>query len=99
MLETKADFDKCISVNKKVVIDFTACWFPPCKIINPRFEAMSEDFKDWTFVKVDADDNEETVEACGIHSMPSFKFYVDGIEVDQVTGADENALKEKLGIY
>ena len=92
-----ADFNTCIKENKKVVVDFTATWCPPCQMIGPKFVAMAPEFPEWTFVKVDVDANEETSQAMGIECMPTFKFFVGGVEVGVLQGADENGIKQKLG--
>merc|ERR1711862_489108 len=79
-LKTKAEYDACLKDNQKVVIDFTASWCPPCKMIGPVFEGMSQeaDNAGWTFVKVDVDENAETSEFVGISCMPTFQFYIGG---------------------
>ena len=53
-LATKADFDAKIKENRKVAVDFTATWCGPCRMIGPKFQALSEkpEYKDILFVKV-----------------------------------------------
>lgn len=38
--------------NKLVVADFTASWCPPCKMIAPIYQGMSEEFPNAIFTKV-----------------------------------------------
>ena len=38
--------------NKLVVADFTASWCPPCKMIAPIYQSMSEEFPNAIFTKV-----------------------------------------------
>jgi len=40
-LNTKQAFDDALAGAGLVAIDFTASWCGPCKMIGPRFEAMS----------------------------------------------------------
>ncbi len=67
-LKTFADYEEALKSNKKVMIDFTASWCGPCKMIGPIFEKFSEDpaYKDIAFVKIDVDENAEAAEKCGI---------------------------------
>ena len=95
-LKTKADFDKAIQADKLVVVDFTASWCPPCKMIAPKFEKMAEENTDCDLHKVDVDENGEASQAAGITCMPTFKFYKGGKEVDKLEGASEEKLKELI---
>jgi len=38
--------------NKLIVADFTASWCPPCKMIAPIYQSMSEEFPNVVFTKV-----------------------------------------------
>merc|ERR1712038_1254118 len=95
-LENKADFDKTISEagDKLVVIDFTATWCPPCRMIAPVFEKMATEYPDAIFVKVDVDDANDVASECGISAMPTFQFFKGGVKVAEFSGASENKLKE-----
>lgn len=48
------------------------------------------------FVKVDVDECKDLAAQYNVKSMPTFKFMRGGKEVDEMKGADENALKEKI---
>ena len=95
-LKSKAEFDEALKSSKLVVFDFTATWCPPCKMIAPKFEAMSNEMPDVDFYKIDVDENEETAQHCKINCMPTFQFYRDGVKVDELQGADENGLRGKI---
>merc|ERR1711934_398107 len=97
-LTTKAEFDTALTDagDKLVVVDFTASWCPPCQRIKPIFEKMAEDTPEVVFVKVDVDENGETSSACGIQCMPTFQFYKKGEKVDELQGASEADLKQKV---
>jgi thioredoxin len=95
-VKTKADFDQCLKDNQKVVVDFTASWCGPCKMIGPKFAAMESEYPTLKFIKVDVDDNAETAEWAQIQAMPTFKCYIDGKEADTFTSADAAKLKAML---
>jgi thioredoxin 1 len=76
-----------------VVIDFTATWCGPCKIISPIYENMAKEFPSVVFTKIDVDANAEAAEQCGIQAMPTFQFYKGGQKVGEMKGANESALR------
>mmetsp|Transcript_47831 Transcript_47831/g.101613 ORF Transcript_47831/g.101613 Transcript_47831/m.101613 type:complete len:106 (+) Transcript_47831:135-452(+) len=84
------------SKEKLVVVDFTASWCGPCQMVAPHFEAMSNEFSNAIFVKVDVDAQDKIAQMCGIRAMPTFQFYKDGNKVDELMGANIGALKQKV---
>lgn len=88
-----------ISENPKVVIDFTASWCGPCKIIGPQFVNLSDKHPSWTFLKVDVDEAEEISSTYNISAMPTFVFIKDGAEVSRFSGANVESLTERLNKY
>jgi len=53
------DVDKVIATHKFAIVNFTASWCGPCKMIAPQFEALSKTNTHIYFCKVDIDDNED----------------------------------------
>lgn len=100
-LKTKDEFKKALNDagDKVVAVDFTASWCGPCKMIGPKFVEFANEFKEMLFYKVDVDENSETAEAEGISAMPTFKFYKNGAEIDNMMGADANKLKQLCEKY
>jgi len=85
------------SKEKLVVVDFTASWCGPCRMIAPHFESMSAEYaSNAIFVKVDVDAMDKLAQKCGIRAMPTFQFYKNGEKVDEFSGADIATLKEKV---
>lgn len=56
--------------DKLVVLDFTATWCGPCKLIAPVFESLSEEVSEAVFLKVDVDENGETASRFEVQQMP-----------------------------
>ncbi|XP_068127449.1 thioredoxin-like [Hyperolius riggenbachi] len=80
--------------SKLVVVDFTATWCGPCKMIAPVFEDMSKQYPDVLFIKVDVDDAQDVSTFCSVSCMPTFQFYKDGKKVDEFSGANKEKLAE-----
>eukprot|EP01112_Ceratiomyxa_fruticulosa_P013108 TRINITY_DN3667_c0_g1_i2.p1 TRINITY_DN3667_c0_g1~~TRINITY_DN3667_c0_g1_i2.p1 ORF type:complete len:591 (-),score=177.33 TRINITY_DN3667_c0_g1_i2:78-1850(-) len=93
-----ATFDKELSAagGKLVVVDFTATWCNPCKMIGPIFVGLSSKYPNVVFLKIDVDKNKGTTSRCGIKAMPTFQFYLGGVKVDEFSGADPRLLEELI---
>ncbi|KAJ3584914.1 hypothetical protein NHX12_013637 [Muraenolepis orangiensis] len=66
--------------DKLVVVDFTATWCGPCKLIGPKFVAMAAKAENSqvVFLKVDVDDAGDIAEFYEVTCMPSFLFFRNG---------------------
>ncbi|GAX09726.1 thioredoxin 1 [Fistulifera solaris] len=82
--------------SKLVVIDFTATWCGPCKMISPVFHELSESFDDVVFLKVDVDENPDTAAKYNVSAMPTFLFIKGGEIVDRMMGANPSKLQELI---
>ena len=66
------------------------------RFIGPIFDALSEEYTDIEFVKVDVDKAHKVKALCGIHAMPTFQFFKNGEIVEQVVGASQDKLTAVL---
>jgi thioredoxin 1 len=73
--------------NAPVVVDFTAAWCPPCRVMSPILDELAEERPDVRFVKLDVDDNTETAVRYGVLSMPTFMVFRGGEPVLKLVGA------------
>lgn len=96
-----AEFDKLVleSDGKLIVVDFSATWCMPCKLIAPVFDEMSSpdgEFANVIFVKIDVDEVPELAERFQVQAMPTFLFMRNSEEVDRFSGASVEKLKETI---
>jgi len=77
---------------KAVIIDFSATWCGPCKMIGPVFEQLAAQHTAVIFAKVDVDEAQDVASQCGVTSMPTFQLYKRGQRVDSFSGADTQRL-------
>lgn len=69
------------------IIDCWAEWCGPCKMFAPIFEQVAEGFKNVQFAKCDVDANPELAAQWTVRSIPTVIFFLDGTEIDRITGA------------
>jgi thioredoxin 1 len=75
-----------------VLLDFTADWCPPCRMIKPVLRAVSEELAGRLVVaELDVDVNPRTAQLAGVLGMPTLNLYVDGRVATQVVGARPKA--------
>lgn len=79
-----------------MVVDFSAKWCGPCKMIAPIYAKMAAEQPDVTFAKVDVDENAEIAAQFQIRSMPTFVFLRHGKVLTSFGGADEGKLRQTL---
>ncbi|KAL7875747.1 hypothetical protein AOLI_G00107100 [Acnodon oligacanthus] len=97
-IEDKVAFENALKKagDKLVVVDFTATWCGPCRIIGPYFEELSKDPMNCNvvFLKVDVDVAQDVAHSCDITCMPTFHFYKKEKKVHEFSGAShENLMK------
>ena len=83
------------TANNLVIIDFYGQWCPPCKIIAPKFEIMSQKYPTVGFYKIDINtpDGEKIATACEIKSLPTFCFFINGQYSTRIVGGDDVKLE------
>jgi len=75
-----------------VLVEFTADWCPPCKMIAPVLERIAtEQTGRLRVVSLDVDSNPETTRAYRVLGMPTMSLFVGGQVVASVTGARPQA--------
>jgi thioredoxin 1 len=70
-----------------VLVDFTADWCPPCRVMKPILAELAEELPGVRIVELDVDDNLETAGRYGVLSMPTFMLFRAGEPVLQLIGA------------
>jgi thioredoxin 1 len=68
---TAANFEETVVNNDLVVVDFWAAWCGPCRTFAPIFEAVSEEFPEITFAKVDTEAEQALAANFQIMSIPT----------------------------
>ena len=76
------------------VVDFTATWCGPCKLIKPTLAELAQEYEGKVNVgALDIDENRETAMKFQVMSVPTVLFFKDGKPVDAIVGVQS---KEKF---
>ena len=76
-----------LEAGEPVLVDFTAAWCPPCRVMKPVLEELAAEREDVRVVALDVDANQRTAAQYGVLSMPTFILFRDGQEVLRLVGA------------
>tara|TARA_B100001057_G_scaffold411520_1_gene427202 strand:- start:964 stop:1281 length:318 start_codon:yes stop_codon:yes gene_type:complete len=93
------DFENKIKNEDVSILQFSASWCQPCKVLLPVMEKLSEEYKDRAnFYYGDIEDGAlNTGSAAGIRGVPTVIIYKKGVEVDRkVGGVPESHMREFL---
>ncbi len=79
--------DNKLEIGKgKVLVDCYATWCGPCRMLAPVIEELSTEIKDYTFYKVDVDENEEIARDYEIMSIPTLLLFENGELKEKMVG-------------
>ena len=86
---TDAEFKReVLQAETPVLVDFWADWCGPCHVIAPALDELADEYDGKVkFVKIDTEENFDTMSEYGIRGLPTLLIFKDGERVDQVTGA------------
>jgi thioredoxin len=70
-----------------VMVDFTAVWCGPCKMLDPVVSQLSQEWEGKVkIVKLDVDDNSTIAMEYGIMGVPTLILFVNGKPVQRLSG-------------
>ena len=85
-----SDFEKMVTSENYVLVDFYAEWCSPCKKLKPILNEIGAEHKDKiTIVAIDIDKNPGIAQQLGITSIPALKMYKNGSLVWETLGLVE----------
>ncbi len=99
---TESDFqNEVLNADKPVLVDFTAVWCQPCRMIEPIVKQLA---KDWDgkvkVVKLDADENPNIMMQYGVMGIPTLILFKGGEVRERVTGYQpKDKLVTKINPY
>jgi len=83
----EAEFDVLLGGESLLVVDCTASWCGPCKLVAPMMDQLAEGYGDRIRVfKLDLDSNKEVAKRFGIRSIPAVMFFKQGELLETLIG-------------
>jgi len=88
-VKSRKEYDKVLTENSNLVVDFFADWCGPCKRMQPLSEKVAMLYPEIKIVEVDVDNKEfeSLKEKFKVRGIPLFVFMVKGKEKTRVEGA------------
>lgn len=87
-IENETEFDSLLASESLLVVDCTATWCGPCKLISPLIDRLAEEYSDRAKVfKLDLDANKTLAKRFGIKSIPAVMFFKQGNLEETIVGA------------
>ena len=96
-----ATFNEVIQSEKPVLVDFSAEWCGPCKMMPPILKELKDKFGDSiTIIKVDVDKNPQAAQQFNIQGVPTLIVFQKGeVKWRQSGVVPAKQLEQVLGMY
>ena len=93
------DFNSKVKNEDVSILQFSASWCSPCKVLKPIMEKLSDEFKDKAnFYYADIDEKAiNSASAAAVRGVPTVVVYKKGVEVARkVGGVSESHMRDFL---
>lgn len=87
------NIESLITDNPLTVIQFSASWCMPCKILRSKIEKVETEISDVSFVYCDIEATMDFSQKMKIMSVPTVIAFYNGSEVERFVGGDEKAVR------
>ncbi len=81
------EFEQLIADNKLVVVDYTATWCGPCRMIAPLIDKLAVEYgNSVSVVKIDIEKNQDNAKKYNIKDIPAVLVFRDGELIEKLLG-------------
>ena len=80
------NFDEVINNSDMSVVDFSATWCMPCRMLKPILEKAEDKFENVYFYNLDIDESEQIAKRYCIFSVPTVVCFRSGKKIDSMVG-------------
>ncbi|MCA2720694.1 MAG: thioredoxin [Microcystis sp. M048S1] len=86
-IQDESEFDSLLKSESLLVVDCTATWCGPCKLVAPLIDRLADDYRDRAKVfKLDLDSNKPVAKRFGIRSIPAVMVFKQGKLIETLVG-------------
>ena len=86
-IQDETEFDSLLKSESLLVVDCTATWCGPCKLVAPLIDRLADDYRDRAKVfKLDLDSNNPVAKRFGIRSIPAVMVFKQGELMETLVG-------------
>ena len=85
-----------VTASEVAVIDFSATWCGPCKMLSPLLEEINSEDENIKIVKVNVDNSQFLANYFDIKSIPTLVLLKDGQFIHRLTGFRPKSVIKKL---
>lgn len=79
--------EEVMFADQPVLVDFSAVWCAPCKLLDPIVEQLASEWSDrLKVVKLDADDNPDLVFRYQVMGLPTLLLFIGGKPRERLIG-------------
>lgn len=91
------EFDAVLDPARLTVVDFSATWCGPCRMLEPILGELAAEMPAVDFLKVDVDRSQQLAIRYGVQAVPTLLVLRQGSVVDRMVGArSKGALADRL---
>ena len=100
-MEEKKSFNDLVNGDKPVLVDFTATWCGPCKMMQPILQELANRIGDKaSIIKIDVDKNQALAQSFQIQGVPTLMVFKHGkVQWRQSGVMNANQLEQVINQY
>jgi thioredoxin 1 len=86
-IQDETEFDSLLTTESLLVVDCTATWCGPCKLVAPLIDKLAYEYENRARIfKLDIDANKPIAKRFGLKSIPAVMFFKQGELVETLVG-------------
>jgi thioredoxin 1 len=82
----ETEFDTLLKSENLLVVDFSASWCGPCRVVAPLVEQLAQEHQDIKVVKIDVDQDKPLAKRYEVRSIPAVLIFKNGELVENIVG-------------